>query len=73
MHNIVNEVNIPTARDRESFDSLVTSNSGLVNAFVEDYQRNYGSVRLYVPVDAIFTREVEDGRQRIEAYFSTAV
>jgi len=69
----VNKVNIPTARGTESFDSFVTTNSGLINALVEDYRRNYGSIRVHVRVDAIFTREVEDGRQRIPAYFSTAV
>ena len=38
--NIVNEVNIPTARGTESFDSFVASNSELINAFVEDYRRS---------------------------------
>jgi len=69
----VNEVNIPTARGTESLDSFVTTNSGLINALVEDYRRNYGSIRVHVRVDAIFTKEVEDGRQIIPAYFSTAV
>jgi len=73
VRNIVNEVNIPTARGTESFDSFVTTNRGVIQAFVEDYRRNYGSIRVHVRVDAIFTREVEDGVQRIAAYFSTAV
>ena len=73
VRNIVNEVNIPTARGTESFDSFVTTNRGVIQAFVEDYRRNYGSIRVHVSVDAIFTREVEDGVQRIAAYFSTAV
>jgi len=73
VRNIVNEVSLPTVHGVQSFDAFVTSNSGLINAFVEDYQRNYGSVRLHVRVDAIFTRDVEDGQQRIPAYFSTRV
>jgi len=73
VRNIVNEVNIPTARGTESFDSFVTTNSGLINAFVKDYRRNYGSTRVHVRVDAIFTREVKEGRRRISAYFSSAV
>ena len=72
--NIVNEVNIPTARGTESFDSFVTTNSELINAFVEDYRRNYGSIRVHVRVDAIFTREVEGGLlQRIPAYFTSTM
>jgi len=35
VRNIVNEVNRPTARGTESFDSFVASNSELINAFVE--------------------------------------
>jgi len=70
----VNEISIPTARGTESFDSFVTTNSGVIHAFVDNYQRNYGSVHLHVRVDAIFTREVEDGLlQRIPAFFSTPV
>jgi len=69
----VNEVNIPTACGTESFGSFVTTNSGVINAFVEDYRRNYCSIRAHVRVDAIFTREVEDGIQRIPADFSTPV
>ena len=71
--NIVNEVNIPTARGTESFDSFVASNSGVINAFVEDYRRQYGSIRIHVRADAIFTREMESGIQRIPAYFSSAI
>jgi len=70
VRNIVNEINIPTVRNVQSFDAFVTSNSGVIQAFVEDYQRNYGSVRLHVRVDAIFTREVEGGLlQRIPTFF----
>jgi len=69
VRNIVNEVNIPTARGTESFDSFVVTNSGVIHAFVEDYRRNYGSIRVHVRVDAIFTREVEDEVQRIPAFF----
>ena len=66
----MNEISIPTARGTESFDSFVVTNSGVIQAFVEDYQRNHGSVRLHVRVDAIFTREVEGGLlQRIPAFF----
>ena len=65
----MNEVNIPTARGTESFDSFVVTNSGVIHAFVEDYRRNYGSIRVHVRVDAIFTREVEDEVQRIPAFF----
>jgi len=66
----VNEISIPTARGTESFDSFVTTNSGVINAFVEDYRCNYGSVRLHVRVDAIFTRGVGEGLlQRIPAFF----
>ena len=64
---------ISWTRGTQSFDSFVTTNSGVINAFVEDYRRNYGSIRVHVRVDAIFTREVEEGRQRISAYFSSAV
>jgi len=70
----VNEISILTARGTESFDSFVTMNSGVIQAFVEDYRRNYGSIRLHVRVDAIFTRDVGEGLlQRIPAYFSSAV
>jgi len=70
----VNEISIPTARGRESFDSFVTTNSGVIQAFVEDYQRQYGSMRIHVRADAIFTREVECGLlQRIPAFFCSAV
>ena len=66
----MNEVNITTAHGTESFDSFVVTNSGLIQAFVEDYQRNYGSVRLHVRVDAIFARDVGEGLlQRIPAFF----
>jgi len=45
-------------------------NSGVIQAFVEDYRRNYGSIRLHVRVDAIFTRDVGEGLlQRIPAFF----
>ena len=37
VRNIVNEVNITTAHGTESFDSFVVTNSGLIQAFVEDY------------------------------------
>ena len=70
VRNIVNEISIPTARGTESFDSFVVTNSGVIQALVEDYQRNHGSLRLHVRVDAIFTREVEGGLlQRIPAFF----
>ena len=69
----MNEINIPTARGTESFDSFVVTNSGVIQAFVEDYRRQYGSIRIHVRVDAIFTREVESGIQRITAFFSSAV
>jgi len=70
VRNIVNEVNIPTARGTESFDSFVVTNSGVINAFIEDYRRNYGSIRLHVRVDAIFTRDVGEGLlQRIPSFF----
>jgi len=38
---------------------------------ISDYQRQYGSIRVHVRVDAIFTRDVEEGQQRVAAYFST--
>jgi len=60
-------------RDVQSFDAFVTSNSGVIQAFVEDYRRNYGSVRLHVRVDAIFTREVESGLLQEFRPFSSAV
>jgi len=60
---------MPTARGTDSFDSFVTTNSGFINVFVEDYQGNYSSVRVHVRVDAIFSREVEEGRQKIPAFF----
>ena len=70
VRNIMNEISIPTARGTESFDSFVTTNSGVIQAFVQDYRRNYGSVRLHVRVDAIFTRDVGEGLlQRIPAFF----
>ena len=70
VRNIVNEISILTARGTESFDSFVTMNSGVIQAFVEDYRRNYGSIRLHVRVDAIFTRDVGEGLlQRIPAFF----
>jgi len=69
----VNEINIPTLRDVQSFDTFVTSNSGVIQAFVEDYRRNYGSVRLHVRVDAIFTREVEADSYKNSGLFSSAV
>ena len=70
----MNEISIPTARGTESFDSFVVTNSGVINAFVEDYRRKYGSIRIHVRVDAVFTREVEGSLlQRIPAFFSSAV
>jgi len=69
--NIVNKISIPTARGTESFDSFVTTISELINAFVENNRRNYGFIRVHVLVDAIFTRDVENGSQRIAAYFPT--
>jgi len=74
VRNIVNEISILIARGTESFDSFVTMNSGVIQAFVEDYRRNYGSICLHVRVDAIFTRDVGEGLlQRIPAFFSSAV
>ena len=70
----MNEISIPTARGTESFDSFVVTNSGVIQAFVEDYRRQYGSIRIHVRVDAVFTRHVEGGLlQRIPAFFSSAV
>ena len=70
VRNIVNEISIPTARGTESFDSFVVTNSGVINAFVEDYRRQYGSIRIHVRVNAVFTREVEGSLlQRIPAFF----
>jgi len=40
---------------------------------IPDYQRQYGSIRVHVRVDAIFTSDVEEGQQRVAAYFSTRV
>jgi len=40
---------------------------------IGDYQRQYGSICVHVRVDAIFTRDVEEGQQRVVAYFSTRV
>ena len=71
--NIVNEISIPTARGTESFDSFVTTNSGVINAFVEDYRRNYGTIRVYARADAVFTRQVEGGIQRIPAFFTSTM
>jgi len=70
VRNIVNEISILIVRGTESFDSFVTMNSGVIQAFVEDYRRNYGSIRLHVRVDAIVTRDVGEGLlQRIPAFF----
>jgi len=74
VRNIVNEISIPTARGTESFNSFVVTNSGVIQAFVEDYRRQYGSIRIHVRVDAVFTREVDGSLlQRIPAFFSSAV
>ena len=70
----MNEVNIPTARGTESFDSFVVTNSRVIQAFVEDYRRQYGTIRVHARVDAVFTRQIEGGLlQRIPAFFSSAV
>ena len=69
----MNEISIPTARGTESFDSFVTTNSGVINAFVEDYRRNYGTIRVYARADAVFTRQVEGGIQRIPAFFTSTM
>jgi len=66
-------MSIPTVHVVQSFDAFVTSNSELIYAFVEDYQRKYGSVRLHVRVDAVITRDVDEGQQRKPVYFSTCV
>lgn len=39
--NIVNEVCILTVHGTESFDALVSSNTGIIDAIVKDYQRHY--------------------------------
>ena len=57
----------------QSFDSFVTTNSELINAFVEDYRLQYGSIRIHVRADSIFTREVDDGYQRVPAYFTSTM
>ena len=60
----------PRAVQSRLIDNFVTMNSGVIQAFVEDYRRNYGSIRLHVRVDAIFTRDVGEGLlQRIPAFF----
>lgn len=39
--NIVNEVSIPTVHGTESFDAFVSSDTGIIDVIVKDYQRHY--------------------------------
>ena len=71
--NIVNEVSIPTVRGTQSFDAFVASNARVIDAIVNDCQRQNGSIPIHVPVDDIFTLDVEEGQQRVPAYFTTRV
>ena len=43
--NIVHEASIPTARSTHSFDAFVSTNSDVIAALVDDYQRQYRYVR----------------------------
>jgi len=71
--NIVNEVSIPTVRGTQSFDAFVASTAGVTDAIVNDCQRQYGSIPIHVRVDDIFTRDDEEGQQRVPAYFTSRV
>ena len=64
---------IPTVRGTQSLDAFVASNAGVMEAVICDYQRQYGSIRVHAQVDAVFTRDIEKGQQRVPAYFSTRV
>ena len=55
--NIIAEVTIPTARATESFDSFLTHNGGVTNDMVDDYRRQYRSIRVHFRADAIFVRQ----------------
>jgi len=71
--NIVSEITIPSPHAIESFDAFIALNAGVIEGIVGDYQRQYGSIRVHVRVDAIFVRDVKDGQQRIPAYFNTRI
>ena len=72
--NIVTEVTFPTARATQSFDSFLSHNNGVINNIIDDYRRQYRSIRVHFRADAIFVRQTEDDQQqRIPAYFSTPV
>jgi len=72
--NIVTEVTIPTTQATQSFEAFLTHNVGVINDIIDDYRRQYRSIRVHFRADAIFVRHAEDGQQqRIPAYFSTPV
>ena len=64
---------IRTVCGTQSFDAFVASNAGVMDVVIGDYQCQYGSIRVNVRVDAIFTRDVKEGQQHVAAYFSTRV
>ena len=64
---------VRTVRDTQSFDAFIASNFGVMDAVIGDYQRQYDSICVHVRVDAILTRDVNKGHQRVAAYFSTRV
>ena len=43
--NIVHEASMPTVRGINSFDAFVSTNSGIIGALLDDYQRQYRYVR----------------------------
>jgi len=72
--NVVTEVTIPTSRATQSFDSFLSHNAGVINNIIDDYRRQYRSIRVHFRADAILVRYTEDDQQqRVPAYFSTSV
>ena len=43
--NIITEVAIPTARATHSFDSFLSHNAGVISNIIDDYRRQYRSIR----------------------------
>jgi len=67
-------VTIPTARATQSFEAFLAHNAGVFDNIIDDYRRQYKSIRVHFRADAIFVRQSEDGQQqRVPAYFSTSV
>jgi len=62
--NVVTEVTIPTARATQSLEAFLNYNDGVINNIIDDYRRQYRSIRVHFRADAIFVRHTEDGQQQ---------